>query len=204
MTIDQQAVTEMTDARRRLLDAGARIFASQGYSGTGVQQITDAAGANKAMLYYYFTNKDGLYDELLAEGIKRLEDAVLAAEASADTPLPSRLRAFVGGMLNIVAEQPELARIIYREVTGGGESSRPAIVKHFSESIQRLTVVLRTAMESGELRLADPVLSAYSLFGMPVMFISSHFITGRPLDVPVLVEHIVALFLDGTRKEELC
>ncbi len=204
MTEGMSGTTEMTDARRRLLEAGARIFASHGYSGTGVQQITDAAGANKAMLFYYFHTKDGIYDELLAEGITMLEEAVLKAETPADAPLAHRLRAFVGGMLNIVVEKPELARMLYREVTGGGESNRPAVVEHLSDCIQRLTIVLYAAMRADELAPDDPVLAAYSLFGMPVMFISSHFITGRPLEVPGLVEHIVKLFLEGLGRERVC
>jgi AcrR family transcriptional regulator len=48
-------------ARDRLLQAGLRLFAEQGYAKTSIRQIALAAGANVAAVSYYFGNKEGLY-----------------------------------------------------------------------------------------------------------------------------------------------
>jgi hypothetical protein len=48
-------------ARERLLLAGLRLFAEQGYAKTSIRQIALAAGANVAAISYYFGNKAGLY-----------------------------------------------------------------------------------------------------------------------------------------------
>lgn len=48
-------------ARDRLLQAGLRLFAEQGYAKTSIRQIATAAGANVAAVSYYFGNKEGLY-----------------------------------------------------------------------------------------------------------------------------------------------
>jgi AcrR family transcriptional regulator len=48
-------------ARERLLLAGLRLFAEQGYAKTSIRQIALAAGANVAAVSYYFGNKAGLY-----------------------------------------------------------------------------------------------------------------------------------------------
>ena len=53
--------------RRRLLDAAAAEFASFGLAGARVDRIADAAVANKAQIYAWFTSKDGLFDAVLAE-----------------------------------------------------------------------------------------------------------------------------------------
>jgi AcrR family transcriptional regulator len=60
--------------RRRLLDAAAREFAEYGIAGARVDRIATAAQSNKAQIYHYFTNKEGLFDAVLrelAEGILR-------------------------------------------------------------------------------------------------------------------------------------
>lgn len=53
--------------RRRLLDAAAREFAEHGIAGARVDRIAAAAKSNKAQIYHYFTNKDGLFDAVLSE-----------------------------------------------------------------------------------------------------------------------------------------
>ncbi|MEO8526623.1 MAG: CerR family C-terminal domain-containing protein [Caldimonas sp.] len=48
-------------ARERLMLAGLRLFAEQGYAKTSIRQIALAAGTNVASVSYYFGNKAGLY-----------------------------------------------------------------------------------------------------------------------------------------------
>jgi AcrR family transcriptional regulator len=48
-------------ARDRLLLAGLRLFADQGYAKTSIRRIALAAGTNVAAVSYYFGNKAGLY-----------------------------------------------------------------------------------------------------------------------------------------------
>lgn len=187
------------DARQTLMHAAAALFAQQGYSATGVQQITDAAGINKAMLYYYFGSKEQLYDQLVGEGIRAVEQAVSAAEAGGGA-LRDRLTHFLTDYITIVLQTPDLARILFREIMGGGERDRQTIVDHFSGNFRRLAAVLSAAADAGELRRMDPLYLAYSLFGMATIFIASHFVAGRTLDVPAIVNHVVELFLHGAEE----
>ncbi len=49
----------------RLLDVAQDLFARQGYAGTSVSEIVAAAGVTQPMLYYYFANKQALFEALL-------------------------------------------------------------------------------------------------------------------------------------------
>ncbi len=191
-----------SDARADLLNAAARLFASQGYSATGVQEIADVAGMNKAMLYYYFGSKERIYDLLIAEGIGGLQHAVVQA-SQPGLPIAERLRAFLTAYLSLVVERPWVAHIIYREVMGYGERARQTVTDHFSESIRQIAQLLADAHSDGALRQVDPTLSAYTLLGMATIFISSFFLTGRPIEVNSSVELIVDLFFHGAACREV-
>ncbi len=54
-------------ARERLLSAAVGLFTQKGYSATTVREIVDAAGVTKPILYYYFGNKEGIYQHLIEE-----------------------------------------------------------------------------------------------------------------------------------------
>jgi AcrR family transcriptional regulator len=62
--------------RKRLLDAATKEFASVGIAGARVDRIAASAGSNKAMIYAYFGNKDGLFDAVFQSSVEQLLDTV--------------------------------------------------------------------------------------------------------------------------------
>ncbi|MHC1559409.1 TetR family transcriptional regulator [Actinomycetospora sp. C-140] len=62
--------------RRRLLDAATAEFSRFGIAGARVDRIADAAEANKAQIYAWFTSKDGLFDAVFAEHLSLIVDLV--------------------------------------------------------------------------------------------------------------------------------
>lgn len=68
--------------RRELLDKAAGVFAEQGYNATTVRRIADDAGMLAGSLYYYFSSKDAMLEEILRTFLDELReryDAVLDA-----------------------------------------------------------------------------------------------------------------------------
>jgi AcrR family transcriptional regulator len=67
------------DARERLLAAGLRLFAQQGYASTSTREIAHAARVNIAAISYYFGDKAGLYRAAFVEPMAARPMAGLAA-----------------------------------------------------------------------------------------------------------------------------
>lgn len=89
--------TERADlTRARILQAAIGEFSENGLAGARTEQIAEAAGVNKALLYYYFKGKDELYVaalEAVVEAVREKSFAVL------DADLPAGER-FLGIVLN--------------------------------------------------------------------------------------------------------
>lgn len=61
----QKAATPGSDAKReRILAAAERLFHEQGYAGTTMEQIVQALGVTKPFVYYYFRNKQEIFEQL--------------------------------------------------------------------------------------------------------------------------------------------
>ncbi len=61
----QRAVTPGTDEKReRILKAAERLFAAQGYANTTIAQIVRELGVTKPFVYYYFHNKQEIFETL--------------------------------------------------------------------------------------------------------------------------------------------
>lgn len=69
------AVVEEQTGRRRVLDAAAELFVSQGYAGTTLRQIAGAAGIKAGSIYHHFDSKEELFVAVLNDGIVVMIDA---------------------------------------------------------------------------------------------------------------------------------
>lgn len=69
-------------AKQKILRASERLFAQQGYDSTSMDQIAARAGVNKALIYYYFKNKQHLRDSLFS---KLMEDSIALMDARLQT-----------------------------------------------------------------------------------------------------------------------
>jgi len=59
------------NTHRLLLDAAERVFVRLGYQGATLDAIAAEAGFTKGAVYWHFRNKEALFLELLAEGLRR-------------------------------------------------------------------------------------------------------------------------------------
>ena len=52
-------------AKQRILEVSTQLFSQKGFDATSINNIAEAANVNKALLYYYFKNKESILDELV-------------------------------------------------------------------------------------------------------------------------------------------
>jgi AcrR family transcriptional regulator len=74
------------ERRAQLLDVALRVFGERGFHDTSMNDIAEAAGVTKPVLYQHFGSKRALFLEVLREVGGRLRDAVGKATAAATTP----------------------------------------------------------------------------------------------------------------------
>jgi AcrR family transcriptional regulator len=126
------AVTRTTATRRRLpaserraliLDAALRAFAARGYDGAAMDEIAEAAGISKAVVYDHVSSKRELYTQLLhairAELETLVEDALRAPGEAGE----QRVRAAVDAIYHYVEQHPEGSRLLVLELQGANVSA---------------------------------------------------------------------------------
>jgi AcrR family transcriptional regulator len=69
--------------REEILDAAAELFTSRGFAATSTRMIADAVGIRQASLYYHFTSKEELLEELLAGTVR---PSLVFAAGLSETP----------------------------------------------------------------------------------------------------------------------
>ncbi|MBK9734163.1 MAG: TetR/AcrR family transcriptional regulator [Saprospiraceae bacterium] len=101
-------------AQERIKLAAAKIFTHRGLEGARMQDIADEAKINKAMLHYYFKNKQHLFELIFQEKLYKVFGA-LNSLFSDEFSFEDRLRHFVAKEIDIISEFPALPLFILLE-----------------------------------------------------------------------------------------
>lgn len=141
-----------------ILKAALHEFSAEGVAGARTDAIARAAGVNKALLYYYFKDKEALYGAVIDNVFSGLRERVLEV-LSVDAPPQERLRAYAGAHFDFAAGSTDFARILQHELMRSGRTKSPHL-KHIATSYFRpmygkLSEVFREGIESGEFREVD-------------------------------------------------
>src|SRR5579884_3085152 len=83
------------ESRAAILKAAVEEFAREGVAGARTDAIARSAGVNKALLYYYFKDKEALYQAVLDEVFDGVRGAIHTA-LSQELPPRQRLAAYIG------------------------------------------------------------------------------------------------------------
>ena len=196
------------EARLKIAAAAEALFAQRGYEGTAVRDIAKKAGVNGAMIHYYFGSKEGLYRAIL-EGAASKVRALLVETSSSRASTESRLAAFVDAYSAYILSQPNLARILYREMLTGAKHLMRIAEKYAVTNYTILRDTMREGIKHGELRAIDAELAPISLMGMIVIFqflrpIISVALGKTAYDekfVNRVAAHTIDLFLNGAAAE---
>jgi AcrR family transcriptional regulator len=133
--------------RRRplILDAALEVFATNGYPGTTMQSVADAAGVTKPVVYDCFANRDELLLALLAREEQHLVVTIVAAlpaDPSVGTP-EEHVHEGLTAFFTEVTKQPQSWRIVFGAQYGAAPvvAERVRAARAFLVESLRLTLV---------------------------------------------------------------
>ncbi|HTA22119.1 MAG TPA: TetR/AcrR family transcriptional regulator [Terriglobales bacterium] len=160
-------------SRAAILQAAVREFSREGVAGARIDAIARAARVNKALLYYYFKDKEALYSAVLDHVFGGLTTAVNAAFALNVRPR-EKVLAYAGAHFDYVASHPLYPRIVQGEMMSAGRigsSHLHRIVQQYFHPLTRqLIQVLTEGMAAGEFRSVDPMQVVPSIVAVIVFY----------------------------------
>jgi TetR/AcrR family transcriptional regulator len=163
-------------SRAAILQAAVREFAHEGVGGARTDAIARTAKVNKALLYYYFKDKEALYGAVLDQVFGGLIDHV-GEVLSRDLPPREKIMAYAGAHFDYVASHPLYPRIVQGEMMSIGRSRanhlERIVKKYFRPLFGRISEVLKKGQATGEFRTVDPLHFVPSMIAVIVFYFTS-------------------------------
>ena len=159
----------------RILAVAALEFAERGFAGARVDRIARRAKVNKAMLYYHFKSKDGLYKTLLRQMFTRAA-ARLQAVAESGAPPADKLDRAIATIAAFIDEHAFFPAIMLREVADGGAHLDRATLTALASVPRAVGAIVQEGVAAGQFRAVHPVFAYFSMVA-PIVF----YLAGTPI-----------------------
>jgi AcrR family transcriptional regulator len=158
---------EAVGTRRAIFTAAADLFSRRGFDGVVVDDIARAARVNKAMLYYHFADKLGLYREIVEEMLREAGARMAVIADGAGSP-EARMARFVAEFVALADERPYFPTLMMREIAEGAlhlDADTLALMRVVFLAFCR---ILADGQERRDFREVQPVLAYMTVLG-PVL-----------------------------------
>ncbi len=113
------------NTEQSILNAAMNVFQKKGMAGARMQEIADEAKINKAMLHYYFRNKQQLFEAVFMRAFSSLAPQLNLIFTSDDTVF-EKIRKFTSSYIDFILLNPFLPSFIIQEM-----NNNPLFVKRF-------------------------------------------------------------------------
>jgi AcrR family transcriptional regulator len=187
------------ETRRRLIEAGKKLFARRGFARTRAADISREAGVAVGTLYVHFSDKEELLREILFQGFGEIHAVVRRIADTKYATVRESERAHAEALVGYAAEHPALFQILFSTevaATAAGAELLGSLTAHQEER-------LREGMAEGYFRAdLDPAVAAHAVIGMLTQVL--RWWTHDPSQAPreVVVDTITKLRLFGLHAED--
>jgi len=149
-------------AKIRIEKSAMHLFGQKGFSATSVREIVNAAGVTKPTLYYYFKDKNHLYESLFNDTIQEFYSS-LDRKISGDLTLRSRLIRLAEAHFESAKSNPLAVRFMFRAIFAAGAETPSIDLAALSEkNIQIIRKLFSQAAARGE--IPESVINEASVF----------------------------------------
>jgi AcrR family transcriptional regulator len=186
------------DSQAALFRAATQEFAERGYEAAGVDRIAAKARVNKAMLYYHYGSKLGLYVEVLRDMFRAVG---VRARALADGPGPAeaKLDTWIHTIVAEAAARPWFPPIMLREIASGGPHFDPDTLAMMNAVYLAVRDIIVQGQREGVFDEVDPLLTHLTVMPPILIFFARQRVLakrrvpetiGAPLQIDEFVRHM--------------
>ena len=172
--------------RERLLEAAVRVVAEKGYGAMTIGDLTKQAGVSRTTFYELFDDKEQCFLAAYDNAVEVLVRRVMGAYEAAGE-WPERAAAGLAALLEVLAEEPELARLSLVDIGNAG----PAAQRRYRAAVQRLTPLFEEGRDYAPGGRGLPANTSRMAIGGVTGLIADELVAGRAERLPQLLPDLL-------------
>ena len=108
------------EASKEKIIANAKIlFSKKGFVASSMDELAEMCDLNKAMVFYYFKNKQGLFEEVMRNVLEEIYQTIQIENAHCKKPI-EELESFIKTYATFACSHPYLPALLLKELSDSG------------------------------------------------------------------------------------
>lgn len=160
-----------TTTEDKIMEAAKEVFMKYGLYGARMQDIADTAGINKALLHYYFRNKEKMFDKVFDGALAKFFQQ-LDVFSNNELSIKKRIFLYIDNIIDFYAEYPQMSMFIIKEIENNPELFKEKVMAAKKNKTLRLIQILEDGIKSGEIKKIDTtifIINLQSLCSFPFL-----------------------------------
>ncbi len=154
----------MNKTKRKIFETSMKLFAEKGYDATSIEEITATVGVAKGTLYYHFSSKEEIFNFLIEEGMKLLQNSIDIKTAKYENYI-DKIKAVVLIQIKIVMKYEDLITILLSQFWGN-EVRNQKCKKHVYDYINKIEEIVKEGIEKKQIKAGNPKVIASEIYGL--------------------------------------
>ncbi|MBN1996461.1 TetR/AcrR family transcriptional regulator [candidate division KSB1 bacterium] len=187
-----QTENKTFETKEKIFTVAAHLFADKGFNGVSMREISLKSGVSKPTIYYYFGNKEGIYQDLVKAGLDYTRDE-LKKIIGLQLPVKEKLTLALKTFFEMCVKHPEFVKLVtmvYAQL-----ENNPILEKFNSEDEHPRKLLERMicdGIRSGEFADSiDPQITEGMVSGVFLYYIWQHLNGSWNIQTDKLAEQII-------------
>lgn len=188
----------MNRTKRRIFNTAVKLFSEKGYDNTSVEEITAFAGVAKGSLYYHFAKKEDIFDLLLEEGLKLLNNNIEIKTRKCTTAV-EKLKAIILIQIKVTVKYEDFLNVIFSQIWGNepkNQKCKKAVLKY----VTQIEKIIKEGIDAGEFYDGDVEAMASGIFGVTCSSLIYRIRMNREVDVQKVYSGFINTVIRAIKK----
>lgn len=154
----------MNKTKRKIFETSMKLFAEKGYDATSIEEITATVGVAKGTLYYHFSSKEEIFNFLVEEGVKLLQNSIDIKTAKLNNYI-DKIKAIVLIQIKIVVKYEDIIKILLSQFWGT-EVRNQKCKQNIDNYIKTIKQIVEEGIEAGQIKKGNSEAIASEIYGL--------------------------------------
>ena len=151
-------------SKQLIIEHAKALFSEKGYASASMDELASRSGLNKAMVFYYFKNKKGLYVAVMHEILEEIQQTILKENKKYTKPI-EELESFIRTYAKFACTHPYLPSLLLRELSDSGAVIPEMLFGAMRQLFALFSDILKRGEEKGCFHDAIPMILYFMVLG---------------------------------------
>ncbi len=151
-------------SKKLILDCAIKLFSTNGYSSTSMEELAKMCDLNKAMIFYYYKTKQGLYEAVIIQILDEIYATIIKENTDISKPM-EELESFVKTYALFACSHSYLPSLLLRELSDSGAQMPETLFSHMRKLYILFASILDRGVKKGCFEDVIPMIVYFMVVG---------------------------------------